>query len=110
MDLNNIIIGVAAILVGIMACAKPVIIYNNMKNRTSKGVSCFHFFVMGTVYIALSGGLFSFLYGRNRFAHLFFAIFFLLGLWNIYYGYLVVRLKKENSETDAEKSEANPQS
>ena len=110
MDLNNIVLLVAAILVGIMACAKPVIIYNNMKNRTSKGVSCFHFFVMGAVYIALSGGLFSFLHGKKPFAHIFFAIFFLLGLWNIYYGYLVARLKKENSKTDAEKSEANPKS
>ena len=66
MDSNNMIILVVATLIGIMAFAKPVIIYNNMKNRINKGVSCFHFFVMGAVYIALSGAILSFFYDKRR--------------------------------------------
>jgi len=105
MDINGMVISVVAILIGALAFAKPVIMYNSMKNRISKSVSCLHFFVMGIVYIALSVGLLSFFYDKNRFAPLFFAIFFLLGLWNAYYGYLVIRLKKGNPDSDAEKPE-----
>ena len=90
-------------VLGLLAFFKPILLYRGMKNG-GNGVSPLNLFTMGAVYIALAFVVIKIYYAKFQFSLLFAIILVLLGLWNIYFGILVKKLKPE-PEDDAKEDD-----
>ena len=101
---NDILLAVVVGIIGLLAFFKPILLYNGMKDGRNKNISHLHFFIIGIVYIALSVLILKFYYAKNSLSLIFSIILVLLGFWNMYFGFLVKKLKPE-TENDPEEIE-----
>ncbi len=108
---NDVIVLIVLGILGLLAFFKPILIYNAMKNG-SRGISPLNLFTMGVVYILLAVAVIKLYYARPHTSLICSIVLFLLGLWNIYFGFRLRKLKNapkiDSGDNDPEEKD-NPE-
>jgi len=101
---NDILLVVVVGIIGLLAFFKPILLYNGMKDGSNRNISYLHFLLIGITYIALSVLILKFYLTKNNLSLIFSIILVLLGFWNIYFCFLVRKLKPAADEKDPEEN------